>query len=82
MQEGYKARSMLHLHQGEALVRSLHARTVDEVRSPYREITEKAIQAAKRGRAEEAAEILTQYFYGEITKKEAEKKLRALAEAR
>jgi len=59
----------------------MHARTVEGVRSPYKRLTEKAIQAAKRGHTEEAAEILTQYLYGEISEREAEKKLRALAEA-
>ena len=63
-------------------MRSMHTRTVDEVRSPYKELTKEAIQAAKKGYAKEAAEILTQYFYGEIDKKEAERKLKALAEAR
>jgi len=60
----------------------MHRRTVDQVRSPYKSLTEKALQAARRGHAEEAAEILSQYLYGNITKEEAEKKLTALAEAR
>ncbi len=57
-------------------------REVRRIRDGIGRLVELAEEAREKGRGRDADKILDAYYEGQISYKEAEKKLRALAEAR